>query len=98
MTPLTVRENVSRRISFAKINEPLKVPNLLAIQTDSFDRLVGNERWAERLERRRLLVTILSPLSPVWLRFLKKSPRFVTSRRLCSSPSLSLSLLTLVLC
>ena len=44
-------ENVSRRISFAKINEPLKVPNLLAIQTDSFDRLVGNERWAERLEK-----------------------------------------------
>ena len=43
-------ENVSRRISFAKINEPLKVPNLLAIQTDSFDRLVGNERWAERLD------------------------------------------------
>ena len=44
-------ENVSRRISFAKINEPLKVPNLLAIQTDSFDRLVGNERWVERLEK-----------------------------------------------
>lgn len=37
-----------RRISFAKITEPLKVPNLLALQTDSFDRLVGNERWAEK--------------------------------------------------
>jgi len=42
--------NSDRRISFAKISEPLKVPNLLAIQTDSFDRLVGNERWAKRLE------------------------------------------------
>ena len=41
--------NSDRRISFAKISEPLKVPNLLAIQTDSFDRLVGNERWAKRL-------------------------------------------------
>ncbi|MDO4252450.1 MAG: DNA-directed RNA polymerase subunit beta [Rothia sp. (in: high G+C Gram-positive bacteria)] len=40
-----------RRISFAKISEPLKVPNLLALQTDSFDRLVGNQRWAERAAR-----------------------------------------------
>ena len=37
------------RISFAKIHEPLAVPNLLALQTDSFDRLVGNERWAQRV-------------------------------------------------
>ena len=42
--------NTDRRISFAKINEPLKVPNLLAIQTDSFDRLVGNAGWLARLE------------------------------------------------
>jgi DNA-directed RNA polymerase subunit beta len=31
-----------RRISFAKIREPLEVPNLLALQTDSFDTLLGN--------------------------------------------------------
>ncbi|GAA1679919.1 DNA-directed RNA polymerase subunit beta [Citricoccus zhacaiensis] len=37
------------RISFAKIHEPLEVPDLLALQTESFDRLVGNERWAERV-------------------------------------------------
>ncbi|MGK4065299.1 DNA-directed RNA polymerase subunit beta [Rothia sp. HC945] len=37
------------RISFAKIHEPLSVPNLLALQTESFDRLVGNERWIERV-------------------------------------------------
>ncbi|WP_346844875.1 DNA-directed RNA polymerase subunit beta [uncultured Rothia sp.] len=43
-------DGTSRRISFAKISEPLQVPNLLALQTDSFDRLVGNERWAERLK------------------------------------------------
>ncbi|HEY3199659.1 MAG TPA: DNA-directed RNA polymerase subunit beta [Actinomycetes bacterium] len=39
-----------RRISFAKIREPLEVPNLLAIQIDSFDWLLGNERWKARLE------------------------------------------------
>ncbi|MBF0808385.1 DNA-directed RNA polymerase subunit beta [Rothia nasimurium] len=37
-----------RRISFAKIAEPLQVPNLLALQLDSFDQLVGNERWAAK--------------------------------------------------
>ncbi|SFV20100.1 DNA-directed RNA polymerase subunit beta [Micrococcus terreus] len=37
------------RISFAKIHEPLDVPDLLALQTESFDRLIGNERWAARV-------------------------------------------------
>ncbi len=37
------------RISFAKIHEPLEVPNLLALQTNSFDWLLGNERWQERV-------------------------------------------------
>ena len=36
------------RISFAKIKEPLEVPNLLALQTESFDWLVGNDVWKER--------------------------------------------------
>jgi DNA-directed RNA polymerase subunit beta len=39
-----------RRVSFARINEPLEVPGLLALQTDSFDWLLGNERWRARLE------------------------------------------------
>ena len=38
------------RISFAKISEPLDVPDLLALQTESFDRLIGNERWVARVE------------------------------------------------
>ncbi|CAL8899193.1 DNA-directed RNA polymerase subunit beta [Kocuria varians] len=42
-------DNIPRRVSFAKIHEPLDVPNLLALQTDSFDRLVGNERWQARV-------------------------------------------------
>ncbi|WP_261624092.1 DNA-directed RNA polymerase subunit beta [Nesterenkonia marinintestina] len=41
------------RLSFAKISEPLDVPELLALQIESFDRLVGNERWAARVEEAR---------------------------------------------
>ncbi len=39
-----------RRISFAKIREPLEVPNLLALQTESVDWLLGNERWSGRVD------------------------------------------------
>ncbi len=42
--------NNKRRISFAKIREPLEVPNLLALQIDSFDWLLGNSRWQARVE------------------------------------------------
>jgi DNA-directed RNA polymerase subunit beta len=42
--------NGSRRISFAKIREPLEVPNLLALQIDSFDWLLGNSRWQARVD------------------------------------------------
>ncbi|HYS32513.1 MAG TPA: hypothetical protein VEM58_09650, partial [Streptosporangiaceae bacterium] len=38
------------RISFARITEPLEVPSLLALQTDSFDWLLGNEKWRDRIE------------------------------------------------
>ncbi len=38
------------RLSFAKIREPLEVPNLLALQTDSFDWLLGNDAWRARVE------------------------------------------------
>ena len=37
------------RISFAKIREPQEVPNLLALQTESFDWLLGNDAWRARL-------------------------------------------------
>jgi DNA-directed RNA polymerase subunit beta len=38
------------RVSFARIKEPLEVPDLLALQTESFDWLLGNERWKSRIE------------------------------------------------
>ncbi|MCW2571504.1 MAG: rpoB, partial [Frankiales bacterium] len=37
------------RISFAKIREPLEVPNLLDLQVSSFDWLVGNDVWQDRV-------------------------------------------------
>ena len=39
------------RISFAKITEPLEVPQLLSLQTDSFDWLIGNENWQDDRSR-----------------------------------------------
>ena len=39
----------SGRISFAKIHEPLEVPNLLDLQVESFDWLIGNETWQNRV-------------------------------------------------
>ncbi|MFC0864695.1 DNA-directed RNA polymerase subunit beta [Sphaerimonospora cavernae] len=42
-----------RTVSFARIEEPLEVPDLLALQTESFDWLVGNEKWKARVEAAR---------------------------------------------
>jgi len=41
--------SASGRISFAKIHEPLEVPNLLDLQVESFDWLMGNETWQTRV-------------------------------------------------
>ncbi len=35
------------RISFAKLREPLEVPGLLDVQSDSFEWLIGSPRWRE---------------------------------------------------
>ncbi|GAA4266383.1 DNA-directed RNA polymerase subunit beta [Frondihabitans peucedani] len=39
----------AQRLSFAKITDTLTVPDLLALQTESFDWLVGNDVWKGRL-------------------------------------------------
>ena len=58
-----------RRISFGRITEHLEVPNLLAIQTESFDWLVGNEAWqgrsADDPHARSGLAEILEEISPI---------------------------------
>jgi DNA-directed RNA polymerase subunit beta len=63
-------DGATRRLSFAKIHEPLDVPNLLALQTDSFDWLVGNERWqarvAKAVEEGDLSVATTSGLSDIF--------------------------------
>ena len=41
---------IRARVSFAKIREPLPVPDLLALQVDSFDWLLGNDGWRSRVE------------------------------------------------
>ncbi len=43
-------QHAPRRISFAKINEPLEVPELLALQTNSFDWLIGSDSWKAGVE------------------------------------------------
>ncbi|HLK77389.1 MAG TPA: DNA-directed RNA polymerase subunit beta [Streptosporangiaceae bacterium] len=48
-TTTPAANSVSRRVSFARIQEPLKVPDLLALQTESFDWLLGNEKWQARI-------------------------------------------------
>ncbi|MBU19327.1 DNA-directed RNA polymerase subunit beta [Microbacterium sp.] len=50
-TPTTSPKNGrgASRLSFAKISDTLTVPDLLALQTESFDWLVGNETWKARL-------------------------------------------------
>ncbi|MBA3522993.1 MAG: DNA-directed RNA polymerase subunit beta, partial [Geodermatophilaceae bacterium] len=58
-----------KRISFAKIQEPLEVPDLLSLQTNSFDWLVGNEGWAGRVvddpDAASGLADILGEISPI---------------------------------
>ncbi|GAA2442433.1 DNA-directed RNA polymerase subunit beta [Agromyces soli] len=48
-TPKNGRE--ASRLSFAKVTDTLTVPDLLALQTESFDWLVGNDAWKARVEQ-----------------------------------------------
>ena len=43
------KSSAPARISFAKIREPQEVPNLLALQIESFDWLLGNDAWRSRI-------------------------------------------------
>src|SRR5918996_4644680 len=59
------------RVSFAKISEPLEVPDLLALQTASFDWLIGSPEWratlpeAEQADAVGGLAEILEEISPI---------------------------------
>ncbi|GAA4486287.1 DNA-directed RNA polymerase subunit beta [Rhodococcus olei] len=60
-----------KRVSFAKIREPLEVPGLLDLQTDSFEWLIGSPASRERAKARGDegatggLEDILAELSPI---------------------------------
>ena len=59
------------RISFAKIREPLEVPDLLDLQTQSFQWLVGAQKWSQRrteagdVDPKGGLAEILEEISPI---------------------------------
>ncbi len=71
VVPLVGIPGAPRRVSFAKINEPLEVPDLLDLQTDSFEWLIGAPAWRERAASRGDNATsggledILTELSPI---------------------------------
>ncbi|MGF6888999.1 DNA-directed RNA polymerase subunit beta [Nocardia sp. GAS34] len=60
-----------KRVSFAKIREPLEVPGLLDLQTDSFAWLIGSPVWREKAVARGDvnpfggLEEVLEELSPI---------------------------------
>jgi len=47
-TTTSTSGGTAKRVSFAKLREPLEVPNLLALQTESFEWLVGAKAWKDR--------------------------------------------------
>jgi len=69
--PLVGIPGAPKRVSFAKIKEPLEVPDLLDLQTDSFEWLIGSPSWRERAISRGDNATaggleeILTELSPI---------------------------------
>jgi DNA-directed RNA polymerase subunit beta len=56
----------SRRVSFAQIYEPLQVPDLLGLQTESFDWLLGNEAWQARVAAASSAVPATSGLEEIF--------------------------------
>ncbi|WP_344717024.1 DNA-directed RNA polymerase subunit beta [Gordonia defluvii] len=70
-TSTTSIPGAPHRASFAKISEPLEVPGLLDVQLDSFQWLVGSDKWrSEALVRGEEnpeggLESILRELSPI---------------------------------
>jgi DNA-directed RNA polymerase subunit beta len=59
------------RVSFAKLREPLEVPGLLDVQTESFEWLIGSEAWRAKAKERGDvnpvggLEEVLTELSPI---------------------------------
>ena len=70
-TSVSTVPGAPRRVSFAKLSEPLPVPGLLDLQTESFEWFIGSEEWQERAASRGTtnleggLESILKEISPI---------------------------------
>ncbi len=66
-TTTSTSGGATKRVSFAKLREPLEVPNLLALQTESFEWLVGAKAWKDRQSEPTPsgLDEILEEISPI---------------------------------
>ena len=81
---ISTAKTASGRLSFAKIREPLEVPDLLALQTESFDWLLGNERWQARVAEAKAAGSRRRPRPrPASRRSSRRSPRSRTSAAPC---------------
>ncbi|MEO8815621.1 MAG: DNA-directed RNA polymerase subunit beta, partial [Mycobacterium sp.] len=70
-SPYSSVPGAPNRISFAKLREPLEVPGLLDVQTDSFEWLIGAPHWREKVAKLNDgrpfggLEEVLTELSPI---------------------------------
>ena len=70
-TSVSTVPGAPRRVSFAKLSEPLPVPGLLDLQTESFEWFIGSDAWAEEAASRGVtnleggLEAILKEISPI---------------------------------
>jgi len=57
----------AQRLSFAKTREPIDLPNLLTLQTESFEWLVGAKPWRDKMgaEAKTGLDEVFEELSPI---------------------------------
>jgi len=57
----------AQRLSFAKTREPIDLPNLLTLQTESFEWLVGAKPWRDKVgaEAKTGLDEVFEELSPI---------------------------------
>ena len=57
----------AQRLSFAKTREPIELPNLLTLQTESFEWLVGAKSWRDKVgpDAKTGLQEVFEELSPI---------------------------------
>jgi DNA-directed RNA polymerase subunit beta len=57
----------AQRLSFAKTREPIELPNLLTLQTESFEWLVGDDSWRAKVgpDAKTGLEEVFEELSPI---------------------------------